>query len=320
MDDDAWPTVSDAARLARLSAVRSGAARIVIDTDAYNEIDDQFALVHALLSPERVRVEAIYAAPFHNARSTGPADGMEKSYAEVQEILCLLDLAEPPPVLRGATEWLTHASRPLHPAAVEDLIERARQSPQQPLGIVAIGAPTNVAAALRLAPDIMESIVVVWLGGNAQYWRSADEFNLRQDLVASQTMFDSGVTLVHVPCLNVADHLITTEAEIDRFVRPAGSIGAFLADRYAEHVGKGPGRSKVIWDLAALAWLMDPSWCESELTHSPRLSEALTWSRDARRHLIAQVVSLQRDEIFADLFAALAAHAAGHGACLSRSR
>jgi purine nucleosidase len=38
--------------------------RVVIDTDAKNEIDDQFALAWALLSPEILEVEAVYAAPF----------------------------------------------------------------------------------------------------------------------------------------------------------------------------------------------------------------------------------------------------------------
>jgi len=48
---------------------------MVLDTDTYNEVDDQFAVVYALRSPERLRVEALYAAPFHNDRSSGPADG-----------------------------------------------------------------------------------------------------------------------------------------------------------------------------------------------------------------------------------------------------
>jgi purine nucleosidase len=37
--------------------------RIVIDTDAANEIDDQFALAWALLSEPQLRLEAVYAAP-----------------------------------------------------------------------------------------------------------------------------------------------------------------------------------------------------------------------------------------------------------------
>ena len=41
---------------------------VVIDTDAYNEVDDQFAIAWALRSPERVNVEAVYAAPRPLAR------------------------------------------------------------------------------------------------------------------------------------------------------------------------------------------------------------------------------------------------------------
>ncbi len=47
----------------RLAPPRSR-PRVVIDTDAANEIDDQFALAWALLSPERLDVLAVYAAPF----------------------------------------------------------------------------------------------------------------------------------------------------------------------------------------------------------------------------------------------------------------
>ena len=45
-----------------------------LDTDTYNEIDDQFALVQMVLSPQRIRLEAIYAAPFLNERSSSPGD------------------------------------------------------------------------------------------------------------------------------------------------------------------------------------------------------------------------------------------------------
>ena len=44
--------------------IPTGRLRLVIDTDAKNEVDDQFAIAWALRSPERFRVEAVYAAPF----------------------------------------------------------------------------------------------------------------------------------------------------------------------------------------------------------------------------------------------------------------
>ena len=81
-----FPELSEEFRIRRLQHP-GRKLRIVLDTDTYNEIDDQFALVYALLSPEQMTVEAVYAAPFHNTRSEGPGDGMEKSYAEILRLL-----------------------------------------------------------------------------------------------------------------------------------------------------------------------------------------------------------------------------------------
>lgn len=49
--------------LARLAPPRRP-VRLVIDTDAANEIDDQFALAWALLTPEAMTIEAVTAEPF----------------------------------------------------------------------------------------------------------------------------------------------------------------------------------------------------------------------------------------------------------------
>jgi len=79
-------TLSDAARL-KLLEPPVGKVRVVLDTDTYNEIDDQFALVQMLLSKDRFDVEAIYAAPFFNARADSPGHGMELSYQEILRLL-----------------------------------------------------------------------------------------------------------------------------------------------------------------------------------------------------------------------------------------
>ena len=68
---------------------------------------------------------------------------------------------------------------------------------------MAIGAITNVAAALLLEPDLVRKIVVVWLGGNTHHQPSTMEFNLMQDPDAARVIFDSGVPFVQT-CLGVA--------------------------------------------------------------------------------------------------------------------
>jgi inosine-uridine nucleoside N-ribohydrolase len=291
-------------RIRLLSAMPVAPARMVLDTDAGTEIDDQFALVHVLLAPDRVRLEAVYAAPFANARAASPAEGMRRSEAEIRRVLALVP-DQKVPVFAGSERWLTEAGTPVPSPAASDLIERSGTG-DTPLYVVAIGAPTNVASALLADPALAGRIVVVWLGGHALNWSTAAEFNLRQDLDASRVLFDSGVPLVLVPCLGVADHMITSKAEIDRYVRPAGEAGALLAGLYDDYVPDRPGQSKVIWDLSATAWVLGRGWLDTGFTTSPLLTPSLTWSRDPGRHLILSTTQVHRDEVFGDLFRRLA--------------
>lgn len=255
----------------------TGRVRAVLDTDTYNEIDDQFALVQALLSPERIDLQAIYAAPFFNDRSTGPGHGMELSYGEIVELLDRLGRSSAGFVHRGVTDYVGSTKRALPAAAVDDLIDRARASSiDDPLYIIAIGAISNVASALLKAPDIIDRVVVVWLGGHALEWRNQAEFNLRQDVGGVQVLFDSGVPLVLVPCMGVTSHLASTVAEIERYVEPCGEIGRFLAMRFKEYSGDHLGWAKEIWDMAAVGWLIDPDWAPSVLVPTPIATELKT--------------------------------------------
>lgn len=303
-----FPGLSPQFRLQRLEPPR-GRVSLVLDTDAYNEVDDQFALVHALLSPEKLRVEAVYAAPFHNCRSAGPADGMERSFEEILRLLELLDHPAAGLVYRGATSFLRVPSEPEASDAVEDLVRRAmaRSVDDPPLYVVAIGAATNVASALLCEPRIIERIVVVWLGGHAFHWPHTKEFNLYQDIPSARILFDSGVPLVHVPCMGVASHLLTTVAELDRYVGPCGAVGAYLARIVREYTDDPFAWSKVIWDVAAVSYLLDPDWVPTHLVHSPIVTDQGTWSFDTSRHLIRSAVYVQRDPIFRDLFSKLGA-------------
>lgn len=58
-----FPKLDDAFVEGRLG--RPGPSpRVIIDTDTANEIDDQYALAWALLSPERLELEGVTAVPF----------------------------------------------------------------------------------------------------------------------------------------------------------------------------------------------------------------------------------------------------------------
>jgi purine nucleosidase len=302
----AFPTLDDAYRLRQLSP-REGVLRMVLDTDTYNEIDDQFAVAHALASPERVRVEAIHAAPFHNDRSTGPADGMEKSYEEIQRLLGMMPSVAAPPVYRGARAYLD-VSAPAATDATADLIARAMASTaDDPLYVVAIGAITNVATAILLEPRIIEKIVVVWLGGHVLHWRDTREFNLKQDIPAARVVLDSGVPLVLLPCGGVVDRLLTSNEELAAHLGGRGRVADYLVKIVREYNRNNqPVWSKVIWDIAATAYLITPKAVWTHLHSSPIVTDNGTWSIDHTRHPIRIAHGLSRDAIFADCFAKIA--------------
>lgn len=299
------PQLSESVRLERLRPP-TGRVRMVLDTDTYNEVDDQFALVYALLSPERLAVEAIYAAPFHNSRSSGPADGMERSYAEILRLLDKMGRSAAGWVFRGSTAYLQDSVTPQPSEAAADLVQRALASPpDDPLYVVAIGAITNVASAILMEPKIIERIVVVWLGGNALYWPHTREFNLKQDVPAAQVVFDCSVPLVHIPCMGVTTHLLTTVAELEAYVSGRGAIGDYLVEIVKGYHPDHKGWSKVIWDIATIAYLLDAGWIPTDLVHSPTLTDQMTWSVDQSRHLIRCATYVHRDPIFRDLFVKL---------------
>jgi inosine-uridine nucleoside N-ribohydrolase len=289
-----------------------GKVSAVLDTDTYNEIDDQFALAYAWLSPESLSLDAIYAAPFQNPRSRGPGDGMRKSHAEILRVLDRLGAPAEGRVFLGSERFLERPDAPVESDAARDLVERALSRPDDdPLYVVAIAAITNVASALVMEPQIAERIVVVWLCGQPHSWGTTVEFNLSQDPVASRVVFDCGVPLVHVPCGNVAEHLRTTVPELERYVRGQGALGDYLFEIFRDYAADPYAGSKPLWDVAAVAWLVDPSWVATELVPSPSPTPEHTWSHDPDRHTIRVATRVDRDAVFGDLFRKVEAHARG---------
>ena len=302
-----FPTLSQDVLMRRLAYPAQGRLRVVIDTDTYNEIDDQFAVTYALLSPERLSVEAIYAAPFTNDRSSGPGDGMQKSYDEILRLLARLHVPSEGLVYHGSTEYQTGRAEPERSPAALDLIEKAMASPEDsPLYVLAIGAITNVASAMLIEPEIIQHMVVVWLGGNPLAVPQVSEFNLMQDPRASALMFDSGLPLIQVPCLGVASHLLTTQTELDQAIRGRNAISDFLYERFVSYASDHFAWAKEIWDISTVAYLLNPNWLPTHLQPAPLLTEDLHYlPTPPGRHPIRVAWYLYRNPIFRDLFTKL---------------
>ena len=245
-------------RIKNLS-VPKGVVDVVLDTDAFNEIDDQYAISYLLRSGDKLNTKAIYAAPYTKPSMTDVALGMQNSYEEIFRVL--ERLGESRPVFRGSTAYLPDEKTPVVSDAARDLAKRVEDySPEHPLYVVAIGAITNIASAILLNPKVSENAVVVWLGGHALHYHDNHEFNAYQDVAAMRVVFGSGVPLVQLPCNGVVSSFTLSRPDLEAWLVGKSPIADYLAKITIEEIarrGWGDIWAKPIWDVTAVAWLLN---------------------------------------------------------------
>ena len=297
-----YAPISEIQRLQLLEKPAKG-ADMVFDTDTYNEIDDQFALVFALLSKESFNVKAVYAAPFSNDRADNPTKGMELSYEEILRVFEKMAVEPEGLVFKGSKKYLTDKLLPEASPATEDLIKRAlTHSPEKPLYVVAVGAITNIANAILLNPVITKNIVVVWLGGNAHNWPDTKEFNMQQDKDAANVVLNSGAAFVQFPCMGVVSQFTTTVPEMELYLSGYNDISTYLLQIFKGYSSDHFAWSKVLWDMTSIAYMINSDWTPSQLVHAPTVTPYNTYSFDNNRHLIRMVYHIDRDAVFRDFF------------------
>jgi inosine-uridine nucleoside N-ribohydrolase len=244
--------------------------RVIIDSDVKNEADDQFAVVHALLSPS-LDIRGIIPAHFGTSRSRR---SMLESREELDHLIGLLGGSEVT-IANGAEHRLPDAMTPVVSPGARLIIEEARRADAGPLFIGFLGPLTDMASALLLAPDIADTdTTVIWIGGppyGDREWRGTwPEFNLRNDIHAANVVFGSGIDIWQVPS-NVYRLAGVGYAELRRRVEPCGELGRYLAQTVvdfntAHH--RVPVESRSLGDSPAIALMLDP-WCASFTRQKP---------------------------------------------------
>ncbi|MCL2815491.1 MAG: nucleoside hydrolase [Oscillospiraceae bacterium] len=279
---------------------------VILDTDAYNEIDDQFAIAYMFANKDKLNIKALYAAPFHNSRSTGPKDGMEKSYDEIKKVIALIEDTDAIEVYKGSERYLSDEKTPVISPAAEHLAKLAQNySASAPLYVVAIGAITNIASAILINPKITDNIVVVWLGGNAHHWHDTKEFNLYQDVAAARIIFGCGVPFVQLPCMGVVSSFTISEAELEKWLLGKNKICDYLARNTIEEASSYAGGkpwTRIIWDVTAVAWLVDGRFFCERLERSPIPEYDGYYAYDGQRHFMKYIYHINRDALAEDLF------------------
>lgn len=272
---------------------------VILDTDIYNECDDQFALSYLLKSQDKFNIEAITVAPYHHDNSISIEEGTDKSYNEIIKICNWLNFDWTNKVFKGSTDYVVNDYNKENDA-VNKIIEIANKNNKT--YILAIGAITNLAIAIKKEPKIIDKIEVIWLGGNSFLSKDNKEFNFKQDVQAVRTVFESKAKLTIIPCKNVASNLRTSIYELEHFLKGTSELCDYLCQRFYDDGVHGIQERRVIWDISVIAYMINKEWFETEEISCPDINDDTSYQLTQNNHKITIVNYLNVDKIFKDLF------------------
>ncbi|MEM8487253.1 MAG: nucleoside hydrolase [Bacteroidota bacterium] len=257
--------------------------RLLIDTDANNELDDQYALTYVLHNSDVFDLEGITVNRTYNGGDI---------HAHYEEAARILTLAQRPnvPLFKGASatygEILPDINQPDFDGheAVDFIIERAHAADERPLVLAPIGKLTNIALALAKDPSIAARVKILWLGSN---WPAPGEYNLVNDtssvnpVVFSEAPFEmalvrydmySGTAAVILNEREVNEKLPGLGPRIDNPItgRHGGTFDNF-GDYAVELFEKMGYENRALFDMAALALLKNPAWADRVEMPAPML-------------------------------------------------
>lgn len=282
--------------------------RLITDTDAKNEADDDFAVVQALLSPKIENV-GLVAAHYGTGRHM---DSMERSYRELETVVHKMGFDGQVPIYRGAARGMPDASTPVESEGARLIVEEAMKADDRPLYAIFLGPLTDMASAYLMEPRIAKRLTVIWIGGGL-YPDGGEEFNLGNDIYAANVVFGSNLEVWQVP-KNVYEMMPVTMAELEYRVRPCGDIGAYLCDQLMEHaMTEGARKSAfrtgecwVLGDSPAVGLILYEDRFSFEWKQAPAVGMDMNYIHTGRFRPIRVYQKIDSRLILEDLYAKLA--------------
>ncbi|MCI0621102.1 MAG: nucleoside hydrolase [Acidobacteria bacterium] len=288
-----WPVLLQAQDRPRPAAPwppPEGPIRMIIDTDAGAEIDDQYALALALGFPERIKIEGFVAAHFG---IDGGAKGIDKSFAEIQTVLEKAGMKGRFPVKRGS-DPIVYRDRVPESEGVDFIVERAKAAtPENPLWLVMLGPATDGAAALLKEPSIADRMIVLW-HGRTQWPVRCWNYNAFNDIKAAQLLFEVPVRFV---LFDTGTHLTIHPEESGRRFTPISELGKYLHEIRNRHKHYLSPR-KGMFDLGDIVAVVDPNAVRWERTDAPRVDHDLRYDFTRNYGEIVRIYHVERDRSF----------------------
>ncbi len=202
--------------IGNLAFAQNGKKPVIIDADTANEIDDLYAIVRMIMAEEFNVLGLCSAQWFHQL---SPINSVQESQRLNDDLLRLMGRQDIPAPLGSEMKmgkpWGGY--EPADSVAARFIINEAKKERGEKLTIIALGAVTNVASAIALAPEIVSNIQVFSLGGryedDKKLW-DKNEFNVRRDLNAFNYLLDTEGLEFNVMPVNILFDFKFTQTEI----------------------------------------------------------------------------------------------------------
>ncbi len=286
-----------------MSLPPSKMVRVIVNTDAKNEADDQYAIVHALLTP-LFDLHCIMPAHFGTKKS---ATSLKDSHDEVIRLLDLMNLDGKVRVVDGATHAMKDENTPAESAGASFIVEQAMKDDPRPLHIAFLGPLTDMASAILMEPRIAKrNVRVVWIGGGV--WPvGGQEYNLSNDIASANVVFRSGIEIWQIP-KPLYRIMPISYAELHERVEPYGAIGKYLVDQLIEWNRHRPEplEHRSLGDSPAIGVMMYPECGQSDYRAAPEFNSSMNYEHTGRNGSVKVYTDIDQRFIHEDFFAKLA--------------
>ena len=298
---------------------RDARVKVIFDTDANNELDDQHALAYLLFSGDIFQVAGV------TVNATRNGGDIHEQYKEAERVMRLCDRFGKVPLLKGANGSFEDIRPYVHQQtfdgaeAVHFIIEQAKSVRQGKLILIPVGKLTNIALALEKEPAIAAKIRIVWLGSN---YPEPGEYNQVNDVPSMNYILEQDVPFEMVTVRygkpTGTDAVRASAEEIYRIMPGKGpritepvtgrhgqafhNFGDYSVNLF-EHIRlHGDPPSRALFDMAAVAIVKNPVWAGQKQIPAP-VYENETWiEKPDNLRMITIWENFSRDAIMADFY------------------
>lgn len=244
--------------------------KVILDADTANEIDDLYAIAR-LLGETGIDLLGICSAQwFHELSGDSTVYQSQRLNEEMLALARLTDLPHPlgADMIMGMP-WGGY--EPRESPATRFIIEQVKALPEdEKLAVISIGATTNLASAVALAPEIAPRIAAYVLGFQYDHERgiwNKDEFNIRRDLNAANYLLNQEDLELHIMPTSVAIKYTWPREDTFQRLTAAGEMGTYLRRKWLERFPES--EQWTMWDVALIHAFLAPEMATESVVITP---------------------------------------------------